>query len=183
MLLDDAKRIGKIGKLRAARGDVQVILDGITADMLQAEFLLIEIEGLKVPFRIKSLDCRGTTLYASFEENLGDAATLAGQSVYCQKGDLAEPTADDIGASISLLRGFTVVDGEMGRIGKIASLDTSTANTIISVDHDGSELLIPLAEELVTGIDIKNKTISMTLPEGLIAVAGSESAERQPQDE
>ena len=50
MLFDDTILVGKIIKSRSAKGDVQINLSNITSDMFDGKFLLLDIEGIKVPF-------------------------------------------------------------------------------------------------------------------------------------
>ena len=66
MLFDDAILVGKIIKSRSAKGDVQINLSNITSDMFDGKFLLLDIEGIKVPFKIASLDERANLMFLSF---------------------------------------------------------------------------------------------------------------------
>ena len=48
------------------------------------------------------------------------------------------------------------------------AVDQSTANALFVVETESGEVLIPVAEEYITGIDHDRKIISLKLPEGLL---------------
>lgn len=59
----------------------------------------------------------------------------------------------------------------MGLLGKISGIEDSTANYLFIIETtDGRNLLIPVADEFVTGIDTDSRSIEMDLPEGLIDI-------------
>ena len=60
--------------------------------------------------------------------------------------------------------GFTLYDETVGIIGTIDHVDESTQNILFQVGNR----LIPAAEEWVTDINHKERTIHMALPEGLL---------------
>lgn len=46
--------------------------------------------------------------------------------------------------------------------------DESTINVLLQIDHNGEELLLPAAEELILSADHENKTLAVSIPEGLL---------------
>ena len=64
--------------------------------------------------------------------------------------------------------GYTVIEEKFGILGKITDVDESTINVLLSVDHEGEELLIPAAEELITDADHEARTLTVSLPDGLL---------------
>lgn len=171
MLFDDAILVGKIIKSRSAKGDVQINLSNITSDMFDGKFLLLDIEGIKVPFKIASLDERANSMFVSFEECRKSHDEIVGCPVYCRKEDLQGMTEDSISINPNILKGFKVLDSKLGDIGTIKSIDTSTINTVVYVQgHTGREILIPLAEEFIEDLDITDRILRLSIPEGLISV-------------
>ena len=64
--------------------------------------------------------------------------------------------------------GFTLYDDDQP-MGEIIDIDDATENVLFIVQRpDGSTMLVPAADELVNDIDFDNKSITMTLPEGLL---------------
>ena len=41
-------------------------------------------------------------------------------------------------------------------------------DTVMQIDHHGNELLLPAVEELITAADHENKTLRVSVPEGLL---------------
>ena len=64
--------------------------------------------------------------------------------------------------------GYTVIDERHGELGKITDVDETTINVLLQIDHHGNELLLPAAEELITAADHENKTLRVSVPEGLL---------------
>ena len=40
--------------------------------------------------------------------------------------------------------------------------------SFLQIDHNGEELLLPAAEELILSADHENKTLAVSVPEGLL---------------
>ena len=70
----------------------------------------------------------------------------------------------------SYFKGFRAVDKKLGEIGEITDIDESTINTLFVVEKQGEEILIPVQEEFIAGIDHKKRTITFDLPEGLLSL-------------
>ena len=64
--------------------------------------------------------------------------------------------------------GYTVIDELHGELGKITDVDETTINVLLQIDHKGNEILLPAAEELITSADHENKTLRVSVPEGLL---------------
>ena len=64
--------------------------------------------------------------------------------------------------------GFEITDEEKGSIGRVLAVDQSTANALFVVETESGEVLIPVADEYITGIDHDIKIITVNLPEGLL---------------
>jgi 16S rRNA processing protein RimM len=64
--------------------------------------------------------------------------------------------------------GFEVEDQRLGVVGKIQSINDSTAQPLFEVLNGGVEILIPMIDHFLVQIDRENKKVVMNLPEGLI---------------
>ena len=68
-----------------------------------------------------------------------------------------------------MLVDFDIINAETGEtVGSIASVDKQTVNILFEL-YDGR--LIPANDDLIKEIDIDNETITMTIPEGLLALS------------
>jgi 16S rRNA processing protein RimM len=64
--------------------------------------------------------------------------------------------------------GFEVQDKRLGLVGKIQSINDSTAQPLFEVLKGDTEILIPMIDHFLVKIDRENKKVIMDLPEGLI---------------
>ncbi len=166
MIKEDVYKIGKLGKAHGIKGEVSMQVDDDIFDRTDAEFLILELDGIMVPFfmeeyRFKSDD----TALIKFEgvDTQERARELTGADVY-----FPAPTdsSQDHEISYAMLVGFNVINSNNGKtIGKIAFIDEQTINTMFELT-DGT--LLPASEELIEGVDIENKNISLNIPDGLL---------------
>lgn len=66
--------------------------------------------------------------------------------------------------------GFTVSDDHYGNIGKIEDVMQTGKQWIGKLNYHDSEVLIPLVDATLVGIDIKARILKTSLPEGLLEV-------------
>lgn len=166
MIKEEVYKIGKLGKAHGIKGEVSMQVDDDIFDRTDAEFLILELDGIMVPFfmeeyRFKSDD----TALIKFEgvDTQERARELTGADVY-----FPAPTdsSQDHEISYAMLVGFNVINSNNGKtIGKIAFIDEQTINTMFELT-DGT--LLPASEELIEGVDIENKNISLNIPDGLL---------------
>lgn len=102
-------------------------------------------------------------------EDVSDAdggKRLIGKNVYVQEDVLQQGKVD----SPLLYIGFELIDREKGSLGKITDVMQAGKQWIAQIMIEEKEVLIPLAEELIIDINVKNKYIRMNVPEGLVEV-------------
>lgn len=163
---EEVYRIGRLGKTHGVKGEVSLQFDDDIFDRVDADYLVLELDGILVPFFIEEYRFRSDTVALIKFEDVDTqqrANELTGCDVYFPRA-LA---ADDEGeVSLSLLVGFDLVEANGGRvIGRIAAIDDTTANLLFELE-DGR--LIPANDDLICDIDTKRKTIKMEIPEGLL---------------
>ena len=163
---EEVYRIGRLGKTHGVKGEVSLQFDDDIFDRMDADYLVLELDGILVPFFIEEYRFRSDTVALIKFEDVDTqqrANELTGCDVYFPRA-LA---ADDEGeVSLSLLVGFDLVEANGGTtIGRIAAIDDTTANLLFELE-DGC--LIPANDDLIRDIDTKRKTIKMEIPEGLL---------------
>ena len=160
---EEVFRIGRLGKAHGIKGELTFQFDDDVFDRVDADYLLLDVDGILVPFFIEEYRFRSDTVaIVKFEDvdTQQRATELTGSDVYFPRA-LA---TDDDSLTLASLVGYSVVDA--GRtVGRIAAIDDSTVNTLFVLE-DGT--LIPAVAELITAIDHDTRHISMTLPEGLL---------------
>ena len=166
---EEVYKIGRIGKPHGVKGEVNLMFTDDVFDRVDAEYLVLMVDGILVPFFMEEYRFRGdeTALVKFCDIDTQDRAReLTGCDVYFPHC-LADHSEDDL--SWAAIIGFHIVDnGTQQTIGAITEVDDSTENVLFVVDAHNEELLIPASEELITGVDYDSRTIQMNIPEGLI---------------
>lgn len=163
---EDVFKIGRLGKSHGVKGDISFPFDDDVFDRVEADYLILDIDGILVPFFIEEYRFRNdTTAIIKFEgvDSQERARELTGCYVYFPR-ELADSAED--GLSWSAIVGFYILEVKSGKvIGRIASIDDSTLNILFCLE-DGR--LIPATDDLITAIDQQARTITMHIPEGLL---------------
>ncbi len=163
---EDVFKIGRLGKSHGVKGDISFPFDDDVFDSVEADYLILDIDGILVPFFIEEYRFRNdTTAIIKFEgvDSQERARELTGCDVYFPR-ELADSAED--GLSWSAIVGFYILEVKSGKvIGRIASIDDSTLNILFCLE-DGR--LIPATDDLITAIDQQARTITMHIPEGLL---------------
>ena len=163
---EEVYKIGRLGKAHGIRGEVSFLFDDDVFDRVDADYLILDIDGILVPFfleeyRFKS-DANALVKFDGID-SLERAKELTGCDVYFPR-ELSDE--DDEHISWAEIIGYKLVDSETGTVaGTIASVDDSTINTLFELE-DGR--LIPASEELIQKIDTKKHQIEIKLPEGIL---------------
>jgi 16S rRNA processing protein RimM len=165
---EEIYKIGRLGKAHGVKGEVTFQFDDDVFDRTDAEYLILDIDGILVPFFMEEYRFRSDALaLVKFcdVDTQERASELTGSNVYFPRA-LAE---DEEGMpSLASLIGFDLVEAKDGiRVGTIATIDDSTANLLFELE-DGR--LIPASDDLITDINIKERTIKMEIPEGLLEI-------------
>ena len=159
-------QIGRLGKTHGVRGEISFLFDDDVFDRVDADYLILKVDGILVPFFIEEYRFKSdSNAIIKFEDidTQERARELTGADVYFPRS-LAEN--DDENLSWPVLVGFDIIEASSGRtVGRIASVDDSTLNILFCLD-DGR--LIPASENLITAIDQQTRTLTMHIPEGLL---------------
>ena len=163
---EEVYKIGRIGKPHGVKGELSFLFDDDVFDRVEAEYLILEIDGILVPFFLEEYRFRNDSVclvkFCDIDSQQR-ASELTGCDVYFPR-TLAEDAEQ--GPSLAALVGFEIVEARDGSVvGRIAAIDDSTLNLLFELE-DGT--LIPASEELITDIDKDNKTITIALPEGIL---------------
>lgn len=161
-----AEQVIQIGTLRRPHGkvgEVQCQMDNEHWDNSeQAEFLILKIDNIFVPFRV--LEWRGKGAETLIFRLAGidseeRAARLTGTEAYMLREDMSEE--DEEALTWQQLVGYHVIDTDQGALGEVDYVDESTINTLITLS-DGR--LIPIHEDFIVDIDEQHQTLTIRLP-------------------
>ncbi len=163
---EEVYHIGRIGKAHGVKGEVSFMFDDDVFDRVDADYLILEVDGILVPFFMEEYRFRtDSTALVKFEDI--DTQERARELTNCEVF-FPRALADDDEEAINLtfLVGFDIIDAKTGtRVGTIAGIDDSTANILFEMENG---MLIPANDDLITHIDKDNKTITTALPEGIL---------------
>lgn len=173
----ELSEVGTVNKPHGHAGEMSVSL-ACELDPADIRFLMMDVDGIFVPFMVTSSRPRGSEAWLITVEGIEsdtEAAVYTGARLYALTDTLRRLTADSQDADgdedgyvgADSLIGYSVEDD--GRtLGVISDIDTSTLNALFVVTApDGGTLLVPVADEFITDIDDERRVLFMSLPAGL----------------
>lgn len=166
--------VGKFQKTHALKGELNMISEIDPEYFLEGNPLIIEYDGINVPYYVESIRPKGSTSYlVKLEgiENGEEASLFVNKEIKILKKDAEEWLGESFEEDHDFI-GFNVQDEKTGKIiGEIIDIDDSTSNLLFIIEEEnGNELYLPANEDLIVDIDIDNETIKMILPEGILAI-------------
>ena len=158
-------RIGTMRRPHGKSGELQCQMDNDYWDEADADFLILLLDGIFVPFRVE--DWRGKGADSLIFRLKGvdtevKALRLVNAEAYMLRRDLNEEAEEMM--TWQDLTGYEVLNSEHVVQGKVATVNESTINTLLELE-DGR--LLPVHEDLIIEIDEQQKRIILDLPEGL----------------
>lgn len=168
---DELTAIGKVIKTHGIHGEMNVELyDGERVSPDDLRCVVFDIDGIFVPFfPLGSRDRGNGRSLLSLEDIDSEtkASTFVGKEIYALTDELPE-SVDDGYLTLDDLVGYRIQDIDSNMVGVITGIDDSTINVLFIVERpDETEIQVPAAEELITGVDPEDKLLTMNLPEGL----------------
>lgn len=173
ILSDQLTDIGRFGHPHGINGELQATIDD-DIDLNALSCIIVDIDGINVPFFIKSYRQRGAQSYLIMLDDINDeqvAARFTNKEIYalCEQCQRDENQSDGFYAED--LVGFTVSDISESFKGEIIGIDDSTSNVLFIIKtDDGTQKLLPVADEFIADIDIEHKHIIFDLPEGILEI-------------
>jgi 16S rRNA processing protein RimM len=159
---DQVISIGRITRTHGKRGEIQCLTSNEYWDNADATFLIVNINNILVPFRVLDWRGKGSDSLIFQLDRITDEQTalpLIGCQAYMLASDLSEE--DEILPTWQSLMGYEVVDTDQGTLGKVAEIDETTINTLITLDNGQ---LIPIHEDFILDIKADEKQLVICLP-------------------
>ena len=169
MDLDSLHRIGRIGKPWGHQGELTVHLDDVDLDDLaHAGSLFVDIEGQKVPFFFSRLHDKGRDVLVKFDDfdDPQSASMLVGRDLYAPPGLLAD--GSDESWDPEEFVGMLVRDEEHGDLGEVTGIDGTEKNPVLVILSSQGEVMVPVADEMILGVDPEENVLLVRTPPGLI---------------
>lgn len=165
-------QIGRFNSPHGINGEIAATLSE-DVDLTSLQCIVVDIDGIYVPFFIKSIRNKNATTVLLTIEDINDekeSALLANKPIFalrdqCDCCDDYDEDADGFYAED--LIGYKATDTTGKLDGDIIAIDDSTDNVLLIVRNaDGKDVMIPAVEEFIDAIDQQTKKINFDLPEG-----------------
>ncbi len=172
MTSDSCFELGLITRPHGLKGEVQVHLDvDFPEDYQDLESVFVEINNQLVPFFISSLHLtKDQKAIVQFDDidSFEAAEKIKGVKLFLPLDFLPELEADQF--YFHQVVGYKVIDKSLGELGEVITFNDNSAQTIMLMDYQEKEVLIPIVEGVFVKADHKNKTFHVDLPEGLLDI-------------
>lgn len=170
MKKDDCYSLGKVTQPHGVKGEVKVWLDVDEPNYYAAlDSVLLDIKGQLVPFFIEEITIRGKKSIARFEgmEAWEDTQSIIGCDMYLPLSQL--PELDEDQYYYHEIIGFDIIDNESKNIyGKVSSVIEGSGQDLITMMVGDKEVLIPISDDIIVGVNKSNEQLFVDLPSGLI---------------
>ena len=170
---EEVAAVGELIKTHGIAGELvmKTLYDGLF-EGTDTPYIICDMDGILVPFFIESYRPRGAASLLVKLEYVDDehaARRFVHRTAYYPIDRL--PENDSEGAddpAWECFVGYQLTDEAGREVGTVAAVDASTANVLLRVDREGHELLIPVASEVMHGVDHAARRIAVAMPEGLL---------------
>lgn len=154
--------VGTFGKPHGVNGEINLLLE-LDYDWQKCRFIFVTVDGLPVPFEVKSVrERRPGTLLVAFERMTSELLqSFSGRGASVDDEFLLETEDDELSPAFYV--GYTLVSDEGKTFGEIEDFDDSTPNILFLVDGHA----VPAAAIEVLETNREAKAIICRLPDGL----------------
>lgn len=170
MRKEDCFYLGKIAKKFSFKGEVLAYLDTDEPELYEnLESVFVEFNNHLVPFFIESSSLhKNDFLRIRFEDTQTEeeADQLLNCAIYLPLNML--PKLEGNKFYFHEVIDFDVEDTRLGIIGKIVSINDSSAQPLFEILNGSTEILIPMIDHFIVKIDRENKKVVLNTPEGLV---------------
>ena len=170
MRKDDCFYLGKIAKKFSFKGELLAYLDSDEPELYEnLESVFVDINGHLIPFFIEdSFLHKNDFLRIQFEDihSEEEADKILGCELYLPLDLL--PELEDNQFYFHEVVGFDVEDTKLGNVGKLIRVNDSNYQALFEIDHNGTEILVPMIDQFIELVDRKNKKLVLNIPDGLL---------------
>ena len=171
MDIDACFQLGHVTKLHGLNGEVSIHLDvDYPKDYEKLESVFVEINNRLVPFFVRSLRVTKDKATVKFEDtdSIEQAQRLIKCRIFLPLGQL--PNLESNQFYFHEIIGFQVIDTVLGKLGHVKMVYDSPNQDLIAMEYKDREVLIPVIDEIVLGVDREESIIRTTLPDGLLDI-------------
>jgi len=161
--------VARIGRAHGVNGEATI---EVRTDLPEERFIvgsvLVTEPSTFGPLTISSIRNHNGTLLLGFKEVKDRTAVEKLRDVLLLADVDISEGGDEDNFHIQELLGCRVVTDAGIEVGIMTDLVQLPGQDLLAVNHNGREILIPFVLEIVPEIDVENKVITITPPEGLL---------------
>jgi len=164
--------LGKVVKTHGIHGELSGFVDAddpLIYSELHAVFIQLK-EGL-IPFVIEriSMDEKGFCIIKlKGIDSIDSAKKITSKQMYLPLSML--PALEGSNFYFHEVKGFRARDAQLGFIGTIVGVIEHPRQSLLQIDFNGNEILIPIHDDIILNVDRLEKIIDIHAPDGLIDV-------------
>jgi 16S rRNA processing protein RimM len=166
-----AYKIGYILKPHGLKGQVTVSLDAeAPADLEDMDTIFIEKNKQLIPYFRSGISISASKAYVKFEDvnTVEQAQAISKSAIYLPKTSRPKSARGEFYDDEVI--GFEVTDVTEGNLGSVIDITTAGPNKLLTLIHNGKEVLIPVNSPFIKSINKNKKTISVELPDGFLDI-------------
>ena len=171
MNIDECFLLGYVIKKHGLKGEVNIHFDvDDPLEYSELESVFIEFDQKLVPFFIDHVSIKGDRAVVRFEgvDDIDRAEELKGKQLYLPLAVL--PKLEGKAFYYHEVMGFRVRDAKLGEIGLIKDIYTSGRQDLLAVEFNDREILIPVSDDILVGLDREARVMEVALPDGLLDI-------------
>ena len=134
----------------------------------QLDALFLDLDGEKIPYTVEHIAYRGNNQFVIKFDGIGpnECREFAQVELYLPLSQL--PPLDGNRFYFHEVVGFRVVDSNYGDIGTLDQVVEYPAQPLFSISKNGTEILVPVIDQVIDRVDREGRTLYITAPNGLI---------------
>lgn len=163
--------IGKLVKPHGINGEIVISTD-YDIDLSTVKCIIINIDGINIPFFINSIRPRGKESFLVMIDGINnedEASMICGKALYVLNNDVDDFDDEDGFYSNDLIGYNVYLTDSKSLIGKIIDIEDSTENALFIIERENKEIIyVPIVVDFIENISTETLTIEMDLPLGLL---------------
>lgn len=161
--------LGRISKTYGHFGFVVVRLQGPSDNIWnnREEPVFIEVDGKPVPFFIEDSE-QPDRDHVRVKFDGYDNSEVVEEFVGCNVLTASSRVEENDDLDVMALVGYTLLDGNNNEVGIIDDIQDNASQYLLSVLHGDNSFFVPIHEDLIIDLNQQDKTITLSIAEGLI---------------
>jgi 16S rRNA processing protein RimM len=171
MKIEDCFEFGYVAKVHGYKGEVVLVLDVDDPSAYKTlDSVFVQLKGKLVPYFVSALRLQGDKATVKLEDvdSQEAAQALVGNALFLPLSKLPQLAEDQF--YYHDIIGYRLVDATLGALGEVTDMYELPQQTVIAMNYQGKEVLVPVSDEIVRKANHARKELEVNLPEGLLDI-------------